>query len=185
MSVPLAFLIISSLILWFIIGARGKWFIKLITITLTLYLCISLSLSLENWSGWPSSQTLPDEFMVHWIQISEPNKQTGKPGNIYVWVTSLEKYYQDDGWDDWREFFISFYTHDLYQPRAYKLPYSLELHKKAQGALGNLIKGEKIKGGVNGRRGDNGENTKGDGGSFSYSEDIIFHKLPPSKLPDK
>ncbi len=194
MSIPLAFLIISSLILWFIIGAKGQWFLKLITMTFTFYLCLSIGISLQNWAGWPSDQPLPEEFIVHWIKVKEPHKKTGASGHIYVWASSVGEYYQKDGWDGWRKFLISFYTHDPKEPRVHRLPYSVESHERAQTALGSLMRGKGVGGKNKGGKGDGGEgeggngDTNGDGnggGSLSRSDDIIFHELPPSRLPEK
>ena len=150
--IPFIFFILSSLLLWLVIGAKGHWLFKAGVISFVLYFCISVGLSLSSLLGWPADQPLPKEFKVHWIQIKEPDKRTGGEGSIYVWATSL-------------------------------------------GALGKIMRGESVGGKNKGKgkgegkgkgkgTGKNGGGKKG-GGSLSKSDDIIFHELPPTKLPDK
>ena len=127
MSITLAFILLTSLILWFVIGSKGLWRLKAATILLTLYLCLSVNFSLDNLMGWPSSQQPPKEFRVHWVVIKEPNKKTGDKGDVYVWVTDMNPKEKDDG-----SFFISFANENMRKPRSYRLEYSKELHKDGQ-----------------------------------------------------
>ena len=196
MSIPLAFFILASLLLWFIIGSKGKWFVKASVIAFVLYSCLSINLSLDNLFGWPSNQALPEVFQVHWIKVKEPNKRTGEKGYIYVWATDLSgKEVETSGWKGLKGYFISFDNYDPSEPRAYRLEYSKERHERAEGALGKLKGVGKVGGKNNGKKKGDGDDTgkgsgknKGEGkgeGSLSRSDDIIFHDLPPAKLPDK
>ena len=202
MNILLAFFVLGSLLLWFIIGSKGRWSLKALVIAFVLYSCLSINISIDNLFGWPSAQSLPESFHVHWIKIKEPNKRTGEKGSIYVWATNTGSYNKkswDDGWDGWRGLFISLQNYDPTEPRAYRLSYSQELHKISQEALDKLRKGIMV-GGRNRGKGKGKGKGKGDGkgkgggkdkgggkggGSLSNSDDIIFHDLPPSKLPDK
>ena len=192
MSITLVFFILSSLLLWIVIGSKGHWGLKAGTIAFVLYFCLSINLSLSNLLGWPSDQSLPEKFQVHWIEIKEPSKKTGEKGCIYVWATSAGEHHKKDGWDDWRSLLVSFQNYDPREPRAYRLNCSKELHERSQAALGKIKGGESVggknegqgKGKGKGGKG-NGKNGKEGGGSLSNSDDIIFHDLPPSKLPDK
>jgi len=194
MSIPFAFFLLSSLLLWLIIGIKGHWLVKALVISFVLYFCISIDFSLENLLGWPSDQSLPEKFQVHWIEIKEPNKKTKELGCIYVWATNSSKFYKKDGWDDWRKVFMSFQSYDPREPRAYRLSYSKEDHKKAQRAV-ELIKGGNKVGGGNGKgkgkgkgkggKGDGDGGKKNGGGSLSRNGGVYFEKLPPSRLPDK
>jgi len=194
MSIPFAFFLLSSLLLWLIIGIKGHWFVKALVISFVLYFCISIDFSLENLLGWPSDQSLPDKFQVHWIEIREPNKKTKTQGSIYIWATNSSKFYKEDGWDGWRNIFMSFQSYDPREPRAYRLFYSKEDHKKAQRAI-ELIKGGNKVGGGNGKgkgkgkgkggKGDGDGGKKNGGGSLSRNGGVYFEKLPPPRLPDK
>ena len=198
MSIPLAFFILSALLLWLIIGVKGRWGVKAFVISLVLYSCLSIDFSLENLMGWPSDQSLPKEFHVHWVKIKEPNKKTSEKGYIYVWVTDLNRSISKQGWQGWKGYFISFQSYDPTEPRAYRLDYSKDRHEQAQKALDMIQSGEKVGGKNNGKGGGGkgkGKGGKGEGkgkgkgsnggGSLSRSDDIIFHDLPPSKLPEK
>ena len=187
MSITLAFILLTSLILWFVIGSKGLWSIKAAIIVLTLYLCLSVNLSLDNLMGWPSRQDLPEKFQVHWILIEEPDKKSHGEGNIYLWTANLSSNADDEG-----SFFMSFYNNNLHKPRAYRVDYSKELHKQAQGALEMIRGGQTVIGtngnGKQGKQGGKGEG-KGEGGegggSLSRNGGISFQKLPKSKLPSK
>ena len=204
MSITLAFILLTSLILWFVIGSKGLWGLKAATILLTLYLCLSVNFSLENLVGWPSNQQPPKEFRVHWIVINEPDKRTGDKGDVYVWVTDMNPKEKEDD-----SFFISFANEKMYKPRAYRLEYSKELHKDGQEALEMIMGGQAVMGtneGLQGKgeagegqgdgqgdgqgEGEGGEGGGEDGGgegggSLSRNGGISFQRLPPSKLPSK
>ena len=64
MIIIASFVIITSLILWFVIGSRGMWGFKVATIAVALYFCLSISFSIEDFEGWPSSVSLPEKFRV-------------------------------------------------------------------------------------------------------------------------
>jgi hypothetical protein len=153
-------------------------------------------MSLENLAGWPTDQQLPEKFTVHWIVVEEPNKKTGEEGFIYIWATNTGVYYKEDGRDDWRTLLLSLQNYDPTKPRAYKLSYSMDLHEQSQRAMDKIRAGGKVggergdgdgsgdgkgktSGGKKGQSGNNG------GGSLSGFSGIIFHELPPSKLPEK
>ena len=145
------------------------------------------------------SKCLRRRFSEHCNPIKEPNKRTGDKGCVYVWATGSEgEHHKKDGW---RTLLVYFQNYDPTEPRAYRLNYSRELHERSQEALGKIKNGEGVGGKNNGRgkgkgegEGDgkgkgkgngDGKNGQAGGGSLSNSDDIIFHNLPPSKLPDK
>ena len=203
MAIPLAFLSLTCLILWFVIGSKGHWALKAVVIAATLYLCVSIGTSLPDFAGWPSTAPLPDKFLVHWTVVKEPDKQTKKEGAIYIWETNLsaDAQAQEDGW---KKFLISFVVVDTLEPRVHKIPYTIEDHKTADGVNGRIKDGEIVIGHNNGGKG--GDGKKGDGkgkgkkgkgsqegsgkegnggGSFSLSRDVNFQSLPEPVLPDK
>ena len=197
MTIPLVFFSLFILVLWFIIGAKGHWALKAIVIAMTLHFCISIGLSLEGFAGWPSGDGLPEKFIVHWIVVEEPDKRTKTGGAIYVWATDLSVEEEGAKPSPWRRFFLKLSPSNEGQPRAYVVPYSKEKHEESEGVL-TQIKGGKA---VVGERGE-GEGEPGDGedgngegdgqsegseggGSFSRSDGITFHELPPTRLPKK
>lgn len=199
MTIPLVFFSLFILILWFVIGAKGHWLLKAAVIAMTLHFCISIGLSLQGFAGWPSGEDLPTKFIVHWVVVEEPDKKTKDKGAIYVWATSLDNQKEERSSSAWRNFFLSLSPVDTGQPRAHAVPYSKEKHEESDGVL-TKIKGGKIVIGERGKKGKGkgeGEEGNGDGdgdgegegpqggGSFSQSDGITFHDLPPTKLPKK
>ncbi len=86
--------------------------------------------SLHQYTGWPSTDKLPDEFILIATDIHEPNKKTGQTGVMYWWVRDSDKAEQ--------------------LPRVYQLPYQAQLHKKTEQVLkeqkqGGQYLGKKIK----------------------------------------
>lgn len=148
-------------------------------ITLTVCFSMFLSATINDLRGWPYDGPLPDEFRVYWIVVEEPSKSdANNRGGIYLWITDL------DG--------------NNKVPRAYKSNYTRRDHEGAQDALKLLKKGKMVVGGRAGTEGEDGGEGNGEGqghgqgegqghggGSLSDSPEIIFHELPPSKLPEK
>ena len=202
MTIPLVFFSLTGLILWFIIGARGHWGIKAVIILLTLHVCLSVGNSIPNFAGWPSNDKLPAKFLVHWLVIDEPDKKSGDDGHIYIWATTLSQ--QEKEVEGWRQYLLSFGVQDFTEPRAYRTPYTREGHERGEGALTKIKNGEPVMGRNNGKGGEKGKGDKdgkgkgkgkgpgkdGKGGgkgsgSFSNSDDISFHNLPDTILPEK
>lgn len=207
MTIPLTFLSIAILILWFIIGSKGNWAIKAAVIPLTLYLCISIGAALPDLAGWPSTSPLPSKFLVHWLVVKEPTKKinatkgsVSKEGAIYVWATTISDEPQKKK-GGWSSFLIPFSFASTSAPRVYTTPYSVDSHEEADGIInrikdGKIVIGERGKGdgkgngeGADGKKGGNGPNAGENGasgqGTFSLSRDVTFQDLPPALLPDK
>lgn len=81
--------------------------------------------------GLPSDAAPPDRFRLYWAQIDEPDKVSGTPGSIFLWIRELDSDYYPTG-----------------LPRAYKLPYSKELAALVMDAQASITKGEEIAGEV-------------------------------------
>jgi hypothetical protein len=188
-SIPIGFLILAIILLWFFIKTKGKLGIKIALIFLAGYYSLVTWYSLDTYAGWATSQQLPDEFIVHWITIVEPDKKTKDPGNIYVWITSPNIHSNT-------MLNLLNYKPETYEPRIYKIPYSTSMHEKAEKVRGLLKKGKIVRGSK--RKGLPGEGEPGDGKegtglpgapsgrpSMSNIQDYEFHELLPSMLPDK
>ena len=195
MTIPAVFFMLFLLVLWFVIGAKGHWIVKAGIIGLTLHLCISIGLSLSAFAGWPSDENLPDKFIVHWMVVQEPEKTTRAPGFIYIWASDIseKRHTREAGW---KRFFFTLSSQEKEAPRAYVLPYSKQKHEDAEGVLTKIRDGKAVVGERGAGEGGPGEGPPGDdnangedggkgGGSFSKSEDITFHELPPTSLPKK
>ena len=187
-GIPLTFIIVISISLWFIILGKGYWWAKAIVVALTLYFSIGMWAALSGLAGWPADQALPEKFLMHWALVKEPSKNDiNQKGAILIWAT------EDSESNKENSIFPLSKNKNINQPRVYKLPYSEDMHEKLtkvmkQMAQGKGVRGEKSgEGGEKGEKG-NGKNgeKKGKGyGSLSQEQDYIFYELPPAKLPEK
>lgn len=191
--ITLLWILLGIILLWFLIGSRGWWWVKMIVISIALYFAFGIQYSVESYLGWGSQASLdelPPKFLVHWAFVIEPSKTTHEEGGIHLWIRGLGV----DKNESW-------YSMLKYQPeekssRYFILPYSKEKHKQVQDMMREIRKGgtfiggkrgkgkeEKGKGGFPGREGKS-EGSKGQG-SFSRSNELYFERLPPPKLPPK
>lgn len=68
--------------------------------------------SLLQYGGWPTTDSLPDEFVLIATEVHEPDRSQGDEGIMYWWV-------RESG--------------DTKQPpRVYQLPYQVKIHETAQ-----------------------------------------------------
>ena len=197
MEIAFVLLALIFLILWFVIGSKGKWWLKAVVIAMSLHVCLSISYSLPDFAGWPSRTPLPPKFLVHWMVVKEPVKETKAAGAIYVWATSLSTdtspQHKETGLS---KFLFSLVDVDKSQPRVYELPYSTPDHETANGVIGRIKNGETVigesggqgteSGKGSGQGNEEGSDNKGEGkGGFSLSDDVTFQNLPPPILPPK
>lgn len=187
MILTVAFILLSAIILWFVIGAKGQWSLKAACIAFTLYFSLSLAQSLPKMMGWPSTEKIPSQFEIHWGLVEEPDKITGESGRIYLWLTPQN----EDSSPSW---LISFHATEEDSPRAYSIPYSRDNHEKIDQAVQQIKAGNRVGGGVSegeeGKEGGEGKEGEGQGdgdggGSLSDSPELYFEPLPPPKLPEK
>ncbi len=72
--------------------------------------------ALQGTVGWPTSEPIPEHFMLLGSSVREPDRASGDPGIIHLWVNSLAG------------------AQPAHWPRAYELPYSRDLHYQLQEA---------------------------------------------------
>lgn len=196
----MAFVILFGLLSWFIISARGKWFIKAAAMAVAIYSSILIWTALDTYRGWPTRDVLPAKMLLHWVIIEEPNKKTGDEGSFYLWIVEMKK--RDDS--------VNTVGNPLeyvpidYEPRSYRLPYDpnnknhREMHKALQGFKNEIVKnkgkpiaieatkGKNGKGEGEGKDKDGGKDKGKDSGVPDFSTpDFQFHKLSPGKYPEK
>ena len=99
---PLAFLV------WLYLNKPLSLTAKLLT-AMVLPLIYGVHwLGIQQYTGWPSEQTLPTRFELISADVIEPNRLNQVEGVIHLWLRPEGEH----------------------QPRAYRLPYSRALHKK-------------------------------------------------------
>ena len=156
--------LLLALLLLILLFSRLHWILRLF---LVLIVSGSYWLTYQGWDrarGWPSSNPLPEKFLLHGAVIEEPNQAQGLDGTIFVWATDLDSHQPAE------------------QPRAYILPYSEKLHGAAQEALRHMRNGELQLGTVRSKPG-----TQQQQGSYEGEVplNIEFSNLPKQALPEK
>jgi hypothetical protein len=189
MSIVFIYIILSTILLWFVIGSKGNWALKAAVILITLMFSLNIQRSLDNLSGWPTSDELPEKFLVHWVLVEEPNDTLDEEGGIYLWVNDISEEDEEESW----EFFQ--YNRGS-EPRAYKLPYSIDRHEMILKMKERLLAGLPIIGMSEGEHDELStpnellnsllsKERKEEIGSIrdiDSSEELYFYELPPSGL---
>lgn len=189
----LAFIILAAILLWYVIGARGQWWIKLILIAAVPYFSIAILLAMTSYLGWPTPRDPPDKFVLLWAEIREPDRSISDPGAIYVWLLPYgENSDSSKGPFD--------YQPSQNEPRAYKMPYTRRFHEMLEQAKGLIKQGKRVvvergKSGIGdgsgdtdreGRRGqDNLLPEKNERGDSGQEQDYRFYELPKPRVQKK
>lgn len=134
MDLPIAgavalFLVLAILLLSLNLASLWKWWIKAGAIVVTLAGLVVLYLVVTGVVGWASSGAMPERFSLLSTRIVEPDKMTGAPGHIYLWVEEV---------DD-RQIVIS-------PPRAFEVPYKVEIATDVATAQAKIEGGGKVLG---------------------------------------
>ena len=133
------------------------WQVKLSAILATSGLLVVVYFSLLALLGWPAAGPLPERFQLVAADIHEPDKRTRGEGAIFIWARSLDEERRD--------------------PRAYRLPYSTDLHRRLTAAMDEMRNGSRQIGTANSR--------SGGGPRDRQSIEIRFHALRSTGLPEK
>ncbi len=107
-----AYILLALLLLSINLYSKWSWQVKAITIILTSAFYLVSYYSFPPLLGWPTSQNPPAQFRLIAAHVSQPNKELGEDGSIFLWLTEIEN------------------MTDSPKPRAYELEYSNELHEK-------------------------------------------------------
>ena len=121
LSIAYAVLAILLLNVGFFSRIRLGWKLGLCLLT-GCFLFIHFS-TLRELLGWPTGAPLPEKFLLIAAEINEPDKETGTPGNIYVWATEIVD------------------RTPVGKPRAYEVEYDKSLHEKINLAKAGQRKG--------------------------------------------
>lgn len=183
LAIPLAFLAISAILLWCVIDTKRHWFWKLILIIAVPMSCLLIWRSVESYRGWPTTEPLPQKFVLLWNEVREPDPKTGSEGAIYVLAGNVET--EED------------------EPRLYKVEYSRKFHEQLESANkaarrggGPIVfernnqnqgSGDDSESGEGERQGEGqgqGQGNNSGAGPDSQGE-FKFYRLPPAKMPKK
>ncbi|MDN5862695.1 MAG: hypothetical protein L0H19_04520 [Salinisphaera sp.] len=120
----LAYAGLGVVVLGLNIYSRWPLWVKLGTIAAVTGLYFLTWQSLQGIQGWPAHDTLPRHFIFLASSVHEPNKETGNPGVIQMWVTPITA-------DD----------QPSRRPRAFAVPYTKALHQEIEQARKGMRNG--------------------------------------------
>lgn len=162
-----AFVLTALLLLGVNLYSNFSWQIKAVLAVVVSAFYVVVYFSLPALMGWPTNDDLPKRFNLIATYVQEPDKKTGDSGQIFLWVTDLNK---ESG---------------KRKPRAYRVPFENDLHAKVVEAGTKVRKGLPQLGevvdenlGTMGRPSD--ESISG-----QESTDIDFLDLPDPLFPEK
>lgn len=118
--------------------------------------------TVHSLGGWPSSDALPERFVLLAAVIEEPTPKVS--GALYLWVSALE-----DG-------------RPGAQPRAYRLPYNKELHATLNEGMKKVRQGVTQMGTAEPKAGRTGFSWLRPG---SDEQAVTIRDLPAPQLPEK
>ena len=148
------YVLLIGMLGWFVIGAKGKWWAKGTMIALSLWFGLTLFYTMHNFMGWPTLEQINKErSQILYFQIREPSKKYDDPGSIYLWVRILHSNEEPEAktFQELMNPMTWFLYTDKRAPRAYKLPYTKEVHeqleeltkqKQNKGSQGYIEKGD-------------------------------------------
>jgi len=162
-----AFVLVALLLLVVCLYARISWHIKAALVGVVSAFYLVTYYSIPPLLGWPTDAELPQRFNLVALFVQEPDKATGDTGEIFLWLTDLER---GPGRDE---------------PRAYRVPFSADLHAKVAEAGTKMRKGLPQLGElVDENLGPNARPTdESRGGQQSIA--IEFFDLPDPLFPEK
>lgn len=149
------------------LGLYTKWsaWIKTTVICLVAIFYFVTYQSIKQFLGWPAEEELPAKFMMLSSWVTEPDKKTGNGGSIHLWAVELS----DDGPAD--------------APRAYALPYDLDLHHELNDAQQRLRQGMIQIGSAS--KPNQGLDWVTDKQFVNTTQKIDLYDLPDPQLPEK
>lgn len=152
----IAFLLIAGLLLWFVIGSRGAWWLKLPVVVGTCAFTFAVWDALGSFDGWATVREPPARALFVSAVVDEPDA-------IYVWlIAPLEPG-------------VLGYRPRAGEPRAFRLPYTRQLHEQVERGSRLTRKGRHVELRKPARR----------GGGRPASFVIRLHRPSPQELTRK
>jgi len=181
-AIMFVYLLVMFFLCWSVIYSKGRIVYKCVGIAIALWFSISFFYSLPDLKGWPAEQAIPEKSRIISLTISEPDNQN--PGAFYFWCDI-----KPDNQQQARNVFNLFkrYTYSgKMEPRAFKLPYDRELHKK----LLDLQKLQKKVGGswievMSNKKGNKKASKDGSLNDTSEQDPIQFELIDPLEVLKK
>ena len=123
LAIALAYAFLLFVILLAVLKSELRASLKLFLVALCAGFYLWHYDALQNYLGWPAGNALPQKFEMISGLVVEPDPRRDDPGAIYIWVRDL------DG--------------EQMVPRAYRLPYQKQMHRKVDDTLSKQRNGER------------------------------------------
>ena len=136
-GITILYVLLAVLLSWSVIGIKGHWMIKGLFMAIAIWFSVTLYYSFHNFMGWPTEEIINTQYShLIWFQIKEPSKVSNHPGAIYLWVREISPTEKLEGLtlSQVSDPMVWFTYPDETVPRAYKIPYTKEAHKKLREA---------------------------------------------------
>ncbi len=117
LGLTLTYVALAALLLGIFLFARVPAWLKLTCVIVVSGFYYLTYNSYQGLLGWPTGQKIPEHFQLLASSITEPDDDTGDPGSIHIWLSTIIE------------------NQPATEPRAYELPYDLELHSALEEAL--------------------------------------------------
>lgn len=186
--------LLAILLLSLNLASLWRWWVKAAAIIITALCFIVAYFSITAMIGWPSFTPLPKRFNLVATRVVEPDRASGAPGHVYLWVEELNTNNVPVG-----------------APRGYEVPYTRQLADNTATAqsqinagksiLGQSLGGEAAEqkgaqpmppgqqqpGQMNGNTGQGGlaSNATAAAEVVGQNAYLTFSDMPPVTLPDK
>jgi hypothetical protein len=168
LGLSITYVALAALVLAIFLRTRIPAWIKLFCVILVSGFYYMTYHNLQGLLGWPTQQDLPESFMLLSSSITEPDDTTGDPGRIHIWLNA--------------------FTEDntpALEPRAYYLPYDLELHSSLEAALKKQRRGN-VQLGRSKKVAAKEDETPSDLTRYGQKRYVVdFFDLPDPELPEK
>lgn len=124
-----AYLLLAILLLSLNIVSLWRWWVKLGAILVTTLVFVGAYFAIVGLIGWPSAEPIPDRFSLLAARIVEPDKASGAPGHLYMWVEEIDTLNQP-----------------VSPPRNHEVIYTVALANALYAAQQKLAEGQQILG---------------------------------------
>ena len=124
LGLVLAYALLSTLLLAVMIYLPIPRWLKIGAILAASIFYVAVFFATQHLLGWSAPVAVPDRFQVLWTRVIEPNPSRNNPGAIHLWVEELDDANLPSG-----------------EPRAFRLPYSVDLARKVSTAQEEIDKG--------------------------------------------
>jgi len=124
LGLVLAYVLLSTLLLVVLIWLPIPRLAKVAAIVAASVFYVVVFFATQRLLGWSAPVAVPERFQVLWTRVIEPNPSRNNPGAIHLWVEELDDANLPSG-----------------EPRAFRLPYSVDLARRISSAQAEIEEG--------------------------------------------